>query len=256
MNSPITRLGSAEEIPKQKIFLVYGVHLNEKAVTEYFAKTLKPLLDLQGFDVQIIEYPEKKSLQTIMQDKSHDEQYKLILSNLLYNEYMFELSSNNPNAIFFDLHATPEELYLRNMNIRKPRFWSARIGSELDIYKGMPMIKFIPEFLGDRGIRNLYSFEIPMKTKPSELRKYRNQEKKFDPYFDIEADLNATKNSGWISPRTIDKIIHLILRINNTHIKQYRLGYKMPYKTKYELRKDKIRESIGKKLAKVRALRL
>jgi len=220
------------EQKKPKIVLVWGVHPNESAVTEYLAKKLKPLLELKSFDVEIIKYPEDLTLHKIIQNPNNnsDSVEKITINN--YKLFFTQIRNKYPNHAIIDLHTTPESRVLKKTLIRKPKFWKANVSE--DFGNSKPLLILTPlhrELL----LSNIYAFEMPSKFKkarPNWAVYKRTSKNITDPYFDIEADLPATLNTGYLSQLVFAKLVHIIDTIIKTRLEIYHVPRTKPFKPK------------------------
>ncbi len=197
-----------EDNTKPKIVLVWGVHPSESAITEYLSTILKPLLEARGFEVKIIQYPQEFTINNLVKRPKFNKLNEFGEYEMVTGERIFtRIERNNPDATIIDLHTTNETRIQSLFKIRKPKFWSVNYAN--DFRKGRPtaFLKAADYF----DLENYYVFEMPAKFKPARQEWLEWVGKTdYDKYFAQEADLNATKRMGWLSPRLIAKIVHFI----------------------------------------------
>lgn len=233
------------EEKKPKILLVWGVHPNESAVTEYLANALKPLLEQRGFDVEIFPMPHELTIHHSAENGKLQELYMLQRALIL-----LEQKQKNANFVF-ELHTTPDAKFEHNsgMPIRKPKFFQARYErteGEFDtLYHEIPIITTTePQ-------ENYFQLECVAKYKPANKKWWDlydqitksipdNEDLKRRLLFD--ANLKETQNANFLSSRVIAKIIHLI----DTQLKRKLDKYKIP--KPYSEFKPKTDKDTAKKL--------
>jgi len=237
MVNPVSRLGLAEQRPRPKIVLVYGVHLNEKAVTEYLATKLKQLLEARGFDVEVKEFPKEKTIHALAETKKQinkpletEELSRLFEDAYLeWKEYMTKLSQNCDFII--DLHNSST---FRDLILKKSKFFSGRAVPVTKFFKSDPTNP-LTLYYDEKLKINLVMLEMPAKYK---LARYTWQEishpwhRQSPDYFKIEADLSATIKAGFLSSIVIAKFAHLIDTTVKTRLGIYHTPRTLPFKPK------------------------
>ncbi len=233
---------------RPKIILVYGVHLNEKEATQELANKLKPLLEARGFDVQIVEFPEDKTLHELIKKcKTSEEIDEVITSGAYMTGEQWLKQFNNAADLVLDLHCTSNQNYkdvniLRNPEIyelRKPKFWSARVTDPTN-RKADPKN---PLFIKNKKTpenNNAFVLEFPARYKQARQEWRDIIINRIGPirgmfvgdYFYREVDLPATKNAGYLSPLTIAKFTHLIDTEVKTRLGIYHAPKTPPFKPK------------------------